>query len=118
MANDPQVGEMDKRVRIRAWQDVPDAGFGIEQTFDEGREVWAKVLPVGSAVFLGSMQVDSSITHQAFVRYSPEVNERTVTAAHVVELGLDRYRVKRANAYKGQKNFLFIELELLGAIAT
>lgn len=116
MASDPQVGELNDRVKIREWQDVPGFGSSIEKTFDAGVNVWAKIVPTGTAIYIGSMQVDSSITHQMFVRYSPAINERTVTANHVVECDGLRYRVKRANRFKGQKVWLFIETELLGHI--
>jgi SPP1 family predicted phage head-tail adaptor len=118
MAADPQIGELTDRIKIRRWQDQPDAGFGIEPTFDGGIDVWAKVLPVGSAIFFGAMQVGEGITHQVLVRYSPSVNEATVTEQHIFELDDQRYRIKRANKFKGQKNFLFIEAELLGDIAS
>lgn len=117
MASDPTIGELTDRVTIRLWQDMPDSGFGIAPTFDAGTPVWAKLLPVGSAIYYGAMQVGEGVTHQAWVRYSPSIYERTVTAQHVVEFNNQRYRVKRANKWRGLKNFLFIELELLGDIA-
>jgi hypothetical protein len=52
----PTAGELNKLVKIRRWQDTPDSGFGIEQTFDAGLDVWAKRSPVSSGIFFGSMR--------------------------------------------------------------
>lgn len=116
MTNDPTIGELDSRVLIRRWQDLPNADFGTTPDYDAGYEIWCKLVPSGSAIYFGTMQVNESVTHQAFVRYTPDINDRTVTGQHVVECEGERYRVKRATKWGGQKVFLYLELELLGSI--
>lgn len=113
----PQIGELTDRLNIRTWHDVPGLVVEIDQIFGEGYPVWAKVEATGSAIYLGSMQIDSSITHKIWLRYSAEVNQKTVTAAHVIEDDVSRYRIKRANQYEGKKEWLLVEVELLGDIA-
>ncbi|MFM0328179.1 head-tail adaptor protein [Paraburkholderia strydomiana] len=112
----PTAGELNKLVKIRRWQDVPDTGFGIEQTFDEGFDVWAKRSPVSSGIFFGSMQVNSAVTDRFVVRRSARVTEALITGAHVVEHGGLRYRVKRTLPVDGEPVFVAIDTELLGAI--
>lgn len=110
------AGALNKFIRIRRWQDEPDTGFGIEQTFDSGFNVWAKKTPVNSVIFLGSVQAQNVITDRFTVRRSPRVNEAEVTASHVIEYAGMRYRVKRVLAVDGDLVFVSIDTELLGAI--
>ncbi|SAL20652.1 Phage head-tail joining protein [Caballeronia cordobensis] len=112
----PTAGELNKLVKIRRWQDIPDAGFGIEQTFDAGFDVWAKRAPVSSGIFFGSMQVNSAVTDRFIVRRSARVTEASITGEHVVEHGGLRYRVKRTLPLDGDAVFVAIDAELLGAI--
>ncbi|CAL8476408.1 phage head closure protein [Caballeronia sp. S22] len=114
MATD--INEFDKRVTVRRWLDVPDSGFGIEQTFDDGMRIWAKVEPVSSGIFFGSKQLEQSVTHRFTVRRSSQVTESSVTAEHVVEYRGERYRVKRTIALEGRRDRVAIDAELLGAI--
>jgi len=112
------AGKLDKLVRIRAWQDMPDAGFGIEQTFDAGVDAWAEIKPTKGAVYYGAKQVGNEVTHLIVMRISSTVQESTVTPNHVIDetkAGL-RYRVKRAMNAEGKGRFLHVECELLGAI--
>lgn len=110
------INEFDKRVLVRRWQDVPDAGFGIEQTFDAGVRLWAKVDPVSSGIFFGSQQLEQAVTHRFTVRRSSQITEATITAEHVVEYAGQRYRVKRTIALEGRRERVALDTELLGAI--
>lgn len=110
----PAAGELNKLVRIRLWQDVPDTGFGIEQTFDSGFDVWAKRSPVSSGIFFGSKQVNEAVTDRFVVRRSARVTEALIGGQHVVEHGGLRYRVKRTLPYEGDAVFVVIDTELLG----
>lgn len=111
-----RIGKLDKRVTIRTWQDVPAAGFGIEQTFEAGFEVSASIDPVKGAVYYGAKQTGNDVTHLIGMRISPAVNEATITPAKVIECAGLRYRVKRSMDDKGQGRLLNVECELLGVI--
>jgi head-tail adaptor len=110
------IGDFDKRVLIRRWQDVPDSGFGIEQTFDAGVKVWARIDPVSSGIFFGSKQTETPVTHRFTVRRSNQINEVTITGEHVIEHLSLRYRVRRTIALEGRRDRLAIDTELLGTI--
>jgi SPP1 family predicted phage head-tail adaptor len=111
------AGKLKDRLRIRAWQDLPDASFSIEQTFDPGIDAWGSVEPLKGSVFYGAKQIGNDVTHLIVMRISSKVQESTVTPNHVIDdvvAGL-RYRVKRSMNAKGKGRFLHVECELLGA---
>lgn len=114
--NGPQLGEFDRRVLVREWQDVPTPGAGISQSFDNVQRAWGRLEPVGAALFYGTAQVEAGVTHRFATWRTSKLNERTVTGAHVVESEGMRYRVRRATAMDQERMFLLLDLEELGAI--
>lgn len=112
----PSIGNMNAPVLVREWQDVPAIGGGIDQTFDAGHRVWASLVPVGAALFYGTAQIEAGVTHRMVTWRSARTNERTVTAAHVVECEGTRYRVRRATAMDQERQFILVDLTELGAI--
>lgn len=110
----PAAGDLNRRVKLRKWQDVANAGFGIDATFDPGVTVWASVEPVGSAIFWGTQQVENGVTHRITVRRTAAINEVTITGEHVAEYASLRYRVKRVSDLNGERRFVVLEVEVLG----
>lgn len=113
----PDIGELDKRVTIREWQDEPAADNGIEQTFDLGVPAWARIEPTGSALFYGLQQVETGVTHRLATWRTPRINADVIGGGHVVDHRNMRYRVRRATDMNGQQDFVLLDLEQLGAIA-
>lgn len=117
MSKAPAIGELDRRILVRQWQDVPAAlGPGIDQTYDAGVPAWARIEPTGAAIFYGTAQVETGVTHRAITWRTGQLNDRTVTGGHVVECEGVRYRVRRATHLDQGRQFLLIDLEQLGAI--
>lgn len=115
----PTVGELDKFVRIRAWQDEADGGTGIEQTYDAGVEAWARIEPTGAALFYGTQQVEAGVTHRLATWRTSQLNADVIGGGHVVDhggVGGLRYRVRRAMDINGQRAFVLLDLEQLGVI--
>lgn len=114
----PFIGELDARVRLREWQDEPDADHGIDQTYDEGVEVWARIEPTGAALFYGMQQVEAGVTHRLVTWRSERINALTVAGSHVVDhyRTQTRFRVRRAVDMNGGQEFVLIDLEQLGKI--
>jgi hypothetical protein len=112
----PGIGEMDKLVVLKAWEDMP-SGFTLAQQYDDAQQAWASLVPAGSALFFGSVQVENAVTHQLITWRSGTVNAGAIGARHVVEHAGIRYRVKRASDMNGERAFVVIDLEQLGAIA-
>ena len=112
----PHIGELDRLVKIRLWTDTASAAFGINQTFDAGQEVWARLEPTGAALFYGTAQVESRVTHRLATWRTSTVNARSITGAHVVECDEIRYRVKRATNMDLAGAFTLLDLEELELI--
>lgn len=113
---EPAAGELNRRIAIKGWQDMPAMGGGITQTFDAGVSAWAKRDPLGNAIFFGTKQIEESVTDRFIVRRTSQITERTVTGEHVIECEGQRFRVKRASAMNGGRTFVVIETELLGNV--
>ena len=113
---EPSAGEMNRRVSIKTWQDIPVMGGGIAPSYGIGIAAWAAIEPVGNAIFFGTKQVGEGVTHRITIRRSSQLTERTITGEHVVEGGGLRYRVKRATALNGGRDFVMMEVEELGNV--
>jgi SPP1 family predicted phage head-tail adaptor len=112
----PCACELNRRIKIREQADLPAMGGTVTQNFTDLADVWAKHQPVGNAIYFGTKQVGESVTDRFIIRRSLTVNERTVTANHVVEYDGQRYRVKRAADINGEKRFVMLEVENLGNV--
>jgi len=112
----PAAGELNRRILIKKRQDMPAMGGGISQTYDAGVQMWAKHVPVGTAIFFGTKQVGEDLTDRFIVRRTSTLNEKTITGEHVVEWDGQRYRVKRASDLEDARTFIMLETENLGSV--
>jgi len=113
---EPTSGELNQRIAIKRWQDMPAMGGGITQSDTLVATVWGKVEPVGNAIYYGTKQVGEDVTERIYVRRSSLVTERTITGEHVCECDGVRYRVRRASALNGGKVFVVLEVECIGNV--
>lgn len=114
--NLPSIGELNRRVRLRVRSDKAKTdGPGIESEYDYTSESWAKVQPVGSAVYSGSVQSGVTVTHRVTLRF-----RKGITDAHEVVEAFEGaetiYRVKRVSDL-GNRRFSVLEVEELGQAA-
>ena len=50
----PTTEQLNRRVCLKVWSDAPADDFGVTQTFDAGRKLWARVEPIyGLAIKAG-----------------------------------------------------------------
>lgn len=112
----PSAGELNRRIVIKAKQDMPAMGGGISVSDTVVATVWAKHQPVGAALFFGTKQNEEGVTDRFIVRRSATVTERSITGEHVIEWDGQRYRVKRASDLEGARRFVMIETENLGNV--
>lgn len=110
------AGDLVRRVLIRLWSDVPNAGFGIDQTFDAGIGRWARHDPVHGLAMRAGMQTGESPTDLFFVRRSAGTKPEEVTGAHVVEYNGFRYRVLDAIDLDGRREYTRITTKQLGPL--
>ncbi|MBR8234247.1 MULTISPECIES: phage head closure protein [unclassified Burkholderia] len=105
----PRIGELDRRVRLRGRRDYPYRDAELESEFPEQKLRWAKIEPVGAAVYSGSVQIDEKVTHRIYLRYLDGVtNDYEVVYREQV------FRVKRVGDVKRGRRFTVLEVEELG----
>ncbi|WP_175701178.1 head-tail adaptor protein [Burkholderia ambifaria] len=104
----PRIGELDRRVLLRERRDYPYRDAEIESEFPEQRPRWAKIEPVGAAVYSGSVQIDDKVTHRVFLRYIDGV-----TSDYEVVYRDQVFRVKRVGDVNGVRRFSVLEVEEL-----
>lgn len=112
----PDIGELDRLVKIRKWSDAASAAFAIDQSFDAGEDAWARIDPAGTALFYGTAQIEPGMTHRLATWRTSTINARLITRDYVVEHDGLRYRVRRATDLAGRQDWCILDLEQLGAI--
>lgn len=114
MLQEPRTGDLNRRLVIKRRQDMPAMGGGVTPSYTTVATVWAKVEPVGGALFFGTKQVGEEVTDRVFIRRTSPLTERTITGEHECECDGQRYRVRRASAVNGGKRFVMLEVENIG----
>ena len=111
--NEPALGELDTRVTLRHRDDQPNEfDADLESSFPVQKRTWAKVEPVGSALYSGSVQADSTMTHRIIIRYRNGItNDWEVVAGEGESATV--YRVRRSSHLKGKRRFTVLEVEEL-----
>ena len=106
----PDPGELDKRIHLRQRIDHPAADYGVEPTFQNEKDVWAKIRQVGATTYHESVQADDKITHYMTVRF-----RKGITSDYEVVYGGSVFRVKRLRDLNSAGRYLLMECEELGA---
>lgn len=107
--SEPGAGDLTRRVTLRRRADLPADDAGLTSLFSDERKRWARIEPVGTAIYSGSVQADNKITHRITLRYLGLVTtDFEVLHAAVI------YRVKRATDLNGAHRFTVLEVEELG----
>ncbi len=110
------AGDLNRRIVIRPWSDVPNGSFGLDQTFATGITRWAKHEPVHGLAIRAGMQTGEAPTDLFFVRYGTGTTPPDITGAHVVEFASHRYRVIDTIDVDGDHEFTRITTKDLGAL--
>jgi len=112
----PVAEELNRSVRLRVWSDVPNAAFGLDQTFDVGRKLFAKVDPIYGLSIRAGAQTGEVPTHLFWIRYGTGTRPQDITASHVFEWQNRRYRVIDAINVGDMQRFTQVSVKDLGAI--
>lgn len=107
----PKPGELNRRITIKDWQDVPNASAGIDQNFTGPLTTWAKHEPVGARLYQESMQLNEVVTDRFYIRYRESF---AVDKNKVIEYDGTRFRIRRGSDLGGMRRFIVIETEALG----
>ena len=106
---EPSAGELNRRITLRLRTDIPASDQGLESLFAEQKRRWAKIEPVGTAVYANGVQTDMKITHRVTFYYLKGMSE-----SHEVVHGATIYRVRRVADMNGNRRFTLLEVEELG----
>lgn len=106
---EPSAGELDRRITVRLRSDDPAPDLGLDSVFSDQKNRWAKIEPVGTAVYANGVQTDVKITHRVILYYLKGMSD-----AHEVVHGGSIYRVKRVADMNGSRRFTVLEVEELG----
>lgn len=112
----PSPGELNRRIAILPWSDVPNVAFGIDQTFGSPLLRWSKVEPVHSLNIRAGMQTGEVPTHLFWVRFGAGTKPADITASHVIDYAGRRYRVLGTLNVDDADVYTRIEAKDLGAI--
>lgn len=107
----PDPGELDSRVTLRQRIDQSMGDFDTESTYQNVREVWAKVRQVGATTLHESAQTEQAITHYFTIRY-----RSGVTADYELVFNGSVYAVKRGRDLNSARRYLLLECEELGLL--
>lgn len=113
----PVAEELNRSVQLRIWNDVPNAAFGLDQTFDAGRKLFAKVEPVYGLAIRAGAQTGEVPTHLFWIRYGTGTRPQDITSSHVFEWQGRRYRVIDAINVGDMQRFTQVSVKDLGAIS-
>ncbi|MCL9653566.1 head-tail adaptor protein [Pseudomonas protegens] len=106
---EPSAGEFDRRILIRLRSDKPAANLGVVPVFSTEKQRWAKIEPVGTAVYNAGVQVDNRVTHRVTLYLLAGMSE-----AHEVVYAGTIYRVRRVAEMNGGRRYTLLEVEELG----
>ena len=106
---EPSAGELDRRITLRLRSDIPAPDQGLDSLFTEEKKRWAKIEPVGTAVYANGVQTDVKITHRVTFYYLKSMSE-----SHEVVHGGTIYRVRRVADMNGKRRYTLLEVEELG----
>lgn len=106
---EPSAGELNRRITLRLRADVPASDQGLDSLFTEQKKRWAKIEPVGTAVYAAGIQTDVKLTHRITLYYLKGMSE-----SHEVVHGSTVYRVRRVADMNGDHRFTLLEVEELG----
>ncbi|MBC2655089.1 head-tail adaptor protein [Pseudomonas sp. MSSRFD41] len=103
----PEAGELQHRVQVRRRADHAQRdGPGLESEFIPVASRWAKIEPLGTATYQGTVQTGNVFTHRIYFRYV-----RGLDARHEIVEGGQVFRVKRPSTIAGRNVWSVVEVE-------
>lgn len=105
----PFVGELNRRVTIRIRRDVSVGLAGLVAEYPTTLKRWARLVPVGTAVWAAAVQTEERVTHSCILRRIPDIT----TDYELVSRGRV-YAVRRCAELRGETIYTVLDLEELG----
>ena len=110
--NRPEIGKMNRRIKIFHTMSVPDERLGFSKASVREDVVWGRLEPVGSCIYFGAKQIESGVTHRVIVRSMPgRTGPRDFKG--VTELMIEGviYRLRRVADLGGLDRFTVLDVE-------
>ena len=110
--NRPEIGKMNRRIKIFHTMSVPDERLGFSKASVREDVVWGRLEPVGSCIYFSSKQIESGVTHRVIVRSMPgRTGPRDFKG--VTELMIEGviYRLRRVADLGGLDRFTVLDVE-------
>ena len=110
--NRPEIGKLNRRVKIFHTMSVPDGRLGFSKASVREDVVWGRLEPVGACIYFGSKQIESGVTHRVIVRSMPgRTGPRDFKG--VTELMIEGviYRLRRVADLGGLDRFTVLDVE-------
>jgi head-tail adaptor len=106
---EPGSGQLDLRVTVRIRNDGESDDGGLQSEFIEVAKRWAKVEPLGTAIYTGAKQTGDDLTHRITFRRVKGLDTR-----HEILCADGRlFRVRRATAMNGGRVYTVVDAEEL-----
>lgn len=105
---EPAAGELNRRIEVRIRNDEPSDDMGLESEYVRIAGRWAKIEPVGTAIYAGAVQIGEAMTHRIIFPFLGGL-----TTAHEIVRGQQVFRVKRATDLNGRGVFTVVDAEEL-----
>ena len=106
----PPAGELDTLIGIYRKSNTPTGDTDLDTDLDLLIQRWAKIEPVGTAVYVGSFQTDTGITHRIYIDFTEGIK-----AEDVIRTSDGRqFRVQRSTNLNGRRVCTVLEVEELG----
>ena len=112
----PALGELNRRIQIRIRTDVPNASFGVDETYDVGIPRWAKREPIHSLAIRAGQNTGEEPTDLFWVRWGTGTKPTDFTSSHVIDFAGRRYRLLDSIDVDDQHRFTRITAKDLGPI--
>ncbi len=107
----PTIGELRELFVFRARYEEPTSGGATTETFVDVFTTRAKIKPISSITRIDMAQINTPVTHKAWIRYRTDVNDR-----QWIEWDDRRFNIK-GHQYVGERKqfveLLLEEIELL-----
>ncbi len=105
----PSAGELDTFVTIVRIANSPDDEVELSTEEVEVLTRWAKIEPVGTAIYVGTAQTGTGITHRIYIDFTTLVQADDVVKTNDGR----RFRVHRSAAMNGGRVCTILEVEEL-----
>ncbi|MGN0896356.1 MAG: head-tail adaptor protein [Succinivibrio sp.] len=111
----PLSGELNKRISIYSRADIPEDDYSFYEDDTLIQTCWAKIENVGGAIYYGSLNTNSAVTHRVWVRaIKGKTDSCSISVSSIIKYKDRYFKTVRVTDLEGI--FTVIECCEVGAI--